>query len=211
MRSTSPPRTAESRSSVSFDAGYDIISTQLPAVVTVVKLPYEPRYPTIKSKMAAKKKAIPVLTEAEIPAIDTTQCGLHGSPTRVKKTFTPVREKNGVKLEYPGGETPGNDVTVYTFNLVADKVDGSTADKAPLPGAVFELTMPDGTTVQLGTPVYKDAQGAPILDANGNLQYIVGKNEDGSDIIGGADQAMTQFTFPSLAEGEYVLTEIEAP
>lgn len=82
-----------------FDAGYDIISTQLPAVVTVVKLPYEPRYPTIKSKMAAKKKAIPVLTEAEIPAIDTTQCGLHGSPTRVKKTFTPVREKNGVKLE----------------------------------------------------------------------------------------------------------------
>lgn len=81
-----------------FDAGYDIISTQLPAVVTVVKLPYEPRYPTIKSKMAAKKKAIPVLTEAEIPSIDTTQCGLHGSPTRVKKTFTPVREKNGVKL-----------------------------------------------------------------------------------------------------------------
>lgn len=81
-----------------FDAGYDIISTELPAVVTVVKLPYEPRYPTIKSKMAAKKKAIPVLTEAEIPAIDTTQCGLNGSPTRVKKTFTPVREKNGVKL-----------------------------------------------------------------------------------------------------------------
>ena len=40
-----------------------------------------------------------MLTEAEIPAIDTTQCGLHGSPTRVKKTFTPVREKNGVKLE----------------------------------------------------------------------------------------------------------------
>ena len=24
-------------------------------------------------------------------------CGLKGSPTRVKKTFTPVQEKNGVK------------------------------------------------------------------------------------------------------------------
>lgn len=80
------------------DAGYDIISTKLPAVVTVVKLPYEPRYPTIKSKMAAKKKEIPILTEEDIPAINLTLCGLNGSPTRVKKTFTPVREKNGVKL-----------------------------------------------------------------------------------------------------------------
>ena len=43
-----------------------MISTQLPAVVTVVRLPYEPRYPTIKSKMAAKKKEIPVLTEEDI-------------------------------------------------------------------------------------------------------------------------------------------------
>lgn len=80
------------------DAGYDMISTQLPAVVTVVKLPYEPRYPTIKSKMAAKKKEIPVLTEEDLPSIDLAMCGLNGSPTRVKKTFTPVREKNGVKL-----------------------------------------------------------------------------------------------------------------
>ena len=81
-----------------YDAGYDMISTSLPAVVTVVKLPYEPRYPTIKSKMAAKKKEIPVLTEADIPAIDLALCGLNGSPTRVKKTYTPVQEKNGVKL-----------------------------------------------------------------------------------------------------------------
>lgn len=80
------------------DAGYDMISAKLPAVVTVVKLPYEPRYPTIKSKMAAKKKEIPVLTEEDIPAIGLAMCGLSGSPTRVKKTFTPVREKNGVKL-----------------------------------------------------------------------------------------------------------------
>lgn len=80
------------------DSGYDMISAKLPAVVTVVKLPYEPRYPTIKSKMAAKKKDIPVLSEEDIPSINLAECGLKGSPTRVKKTFTPVREKNGVKL-----------------------------------------------------------------------------------------------------------------
>lgn len=80
------------------DSGYDMISAKLPAVVTVVKLPYEPRYPTIKSKLAAKKKDIPVLSEEDIPSINLAECGLKGSPTRVKKTFTPVREKNGVKL-----------------------------------------------------------------------------------------------------------------
>lgn len=80
------------------DAGYDMISTKLPAVVTVVKLPYEPRYPTLKTRMEAKKKEIPVLTEAEIPTIDLTMCGLKGSPTRVKKTYSPVREKQGVKI-----------------------------------------------------------------------------------------------------------------
>ncbi len=79
-----------------YDEGYDMISTKLPAVVTVVKLPYEPRYPTIKSKMAAKKKEIPVLTEDDIPAINLTSYEINGSTTKVKKTYTPVKEKNGV-------------------------------------------------------------------------------------------------------------------
>ena len=80
------------------DEGYDLISTNLPAVVTVVKLPYEPRYPTIKSKMAARKMEVPIISEEDIPAIDLERCGLGGSPTKVKKTFTQVIEKNGVKL-----------------------------------------------------------------------------------------------------------------
>ena len=92
------------------DEGYDMISTQLPAVVTVVRLPYEPRYPTIKSKMAAKKKEIPVLTEEDIPAISLERCGLSGSPTKVKKTYTPVTEKNGVKLEGMEAEDAAKEV-----------------------------------------------------------------------------------------------------
>ena len=92
------------------DEGYDMISTQLPAVVTVVRLPYEPRYPTIKSKMAAKKKEIPVLTEEDIPAINLERCGLSGSPTKVKKTYTPVTEKNGVKLEGMEAEDAAKEV-----------------------------------------------------------------------------------------------------
>ncbi len=98
------------------DAGYDMISTKLPAVVTVVKLPYEPRYPTLKTRMEAKKQEIPVLTEAEIPTIDITRCGLKGSPTRVKKTYSPVREKQGVKISGKDPVQAANEVT----RLLAD-------------------------------------------------------------------------------------------
>ena len=98
------------------DEGYDMISTQLPAVVTVVRLPYEPRYPTIKSKMAAKKKEIPVLTEEDIPAISLERCGLSGSPTKVKKTYTPVTEKNGVKLEGMEAEDAAKQVVKLIYD-----------------------------------------------------------------------------------------------
>ena len=48
--------------------------------------------------MAAQRATITTLTAADID-IDTTLCGLKGSPTKVKKTFTPVHEKNGIIIE----------------------------------------------------------------------------------------------------------------
>ena len=80
------------------DKGYDMISVQKPAIVTVVKTEFEPRYPTIKNKMAALKKEITVITSEDIPNIDLTRCGLKGSPTKVRKTFTPVKNKNCVMV-----------------------------------------------------------------------------------------------------------------
>ena len=80
------------------DKGYDMISVQKPAIVTVVKTEFEPRYPTIKSKMAAMRKEITVITSEDIPNIDLTRCGLKGSPTKVRKTFTPVKNKNCVMV-----------------------------------------------------------------------------------------------------------------
>ncbi len=83
------------------DKGYDMISVPMPAVITVVKTSFEPRYPTIKSKMAARKKEIAVLTPAdlvELANIDLAQCGLKGSPTKVKKTYTPTRNADCVMI-----------------------------------------------------------------------------------------------------------------
>ena len=58
---------------------------------------YEPRFPTIKSKMAANKAKIPVLSAADC-GLDVERSGLKGSPTKVKKSFTPPRKEGGLKI-----------------------------------------------------------------------------------------------------------------
>ena len=41
--------------------GYNLFETKLPATLTIEKPEYDPRYPTLKSKMKARKAEIPVL------------------------------------------------------------------------------------------------------------------------------------------------------
>jgi electron transfer flavoprotein beta subunit len=81
------------------DSYKEVLSTKLPAVVTVIKTAWEPRYPSMKSKMTALRAEIPTITSAELSSIDTTKIGLKGSPTKVKKTFTPSLKKGGKKVE----------------------------------------------------------------------------------------------------------------
>jgi electron transfer flavoprotein beta subunit len=72
------------------------IGVKLPCVVTFTKPAFEPRYPTIKRKLAAGKAEIPVLSDEDFPEIDKTRIGLKGSPTNVKRSFVPERKKGGV-------------------------------------------------------------------------------------------------------------------
>lgn len=80
------------------DDSIEVLEAKLPAVITVIKLAYEPRYPSIKSKMAANKAVIPTITAADLD-IDLERAGLKGSPTKVKKTFTPSHQKTGIKIK----------------------------------------------------------------------------------------------------------------
>lgn len=84
--------------------GFELLGVKFPAVITVTKPYYDPRYPSIKSKMAANKAVIDTITAAELPGIDLTQAGLKGSPTKVKKTFTPPQKSGGVKVQEESGE-----------------------------------------------------------------------------------------------------------
>ena len=81
------------------EEGAQIIGVALPAVVTYTKPAWDPRYPTIKRKMAANRADIPTLTAADLPGIDLARAGLKGSPTKVKKTFVPQKKQGGMKIK----------------------------------------------------------------------------------------------------------------
>lgn len=70
------------------DEGYDVVESTLPVLLTVVKELNEPRFPSLKGKMAAKKAVIRKFGQSDIGA-DENDLGLKGSPTQVKNIFTP--------------------------------------------------------------------------------------------------------------------------
>jgi electron transfer flavoprotein beta subunit len=81
------------------DEGFELIGAKLPCVVTVTKPFFEPRYPSIKSKLAANRREIPIIAFADLEAtIDVSAIGLKGSPTKVKKTFTPPVKSGGMRI-----------------------------------------------------------------------------------------------------------------
>ena len=80
------------------EEGFEIIETPLPCLFTVVKEINEPRLPSLKGKMKAKKAEI-LKWNAEDLNCDFENLGLDGSPTRVVKIFTPPLRESGVILE----------------------------------------------------------------------------------------------------------------
>ena len=76
------------------EEGYEVVESTLPVLLTVVKEINEPRLPSLKGKMKAKKSEIKIIT-AEDLKIDTGKVGLDGSPTWVMKIFTPPKKEGG--------------------------------------------------------------------------------------------------------------------
>jgi len=94
-----------------------LIGINSPCVITFTKPGFDPRYASIKRKMAANRAEIPVLGDDAFPDIDTAMIGLKGSPTRVKKTFVPQRMKGGLIVD---GETV-KDSSLKLVQILSDK------------------------------------------------------------------------------------------
>lgn len=73
--------------------GYEVVESQLPVLLTVVKEINEPRLPSLRGKLAAKNKRIPIWNAQEI-GVSTEQVGLSGSATQVIRIFTPPPRKD---------------------------------------------------------------------------------------------------------------------
>jgi len=84
------------------EEGYEVLDLPLPALITVVKEINEPRLPSLRGKMKAKKAEIETIT-AESMGVDESRVGLAGSPTQVWKVFTPPKPTGGEKWT---GEAP---------------------------------------------------------------------------------------------------------
>ncbi len=80
------------------DEGYDIVESTLPVLLTVVRELNEPRLPSLKGKMAAKKAEIKKWGAKEIGA-DEGLLGLKGSATQVRKIFAPEARKDRTMLK----------------------------------------------------------------------------------------------------------------
>jgi electron transfer flavoprotein beta subunit len=76
------------------ETGYEVIESSLPCLLTVVKEINEPRLPSLKGKLAARKAEIPTWTAADVGA-EAALTGLDGSPTKVVKIFTPPNREGG--------------------------------------------------------------------------------------------------------------------
>src|SRR2546426_73249 len=81
--------------------GYDVIEAPLPAVMAVSDAINEPRYPSLKGIMGAKKKPQEVLGVSEL-GVDAAQLGEAGSRTEVLALSDPPPRGDTLKIEDDG-------------------------------------------------------------------------------------------------------------
>jgi electron transfer flavoprotein beta subunit len=81
--------------------GYDVIAASLPCVVAVSDAINEPRYPSLKGIMGAKKKPQETYSLADI-GIDPAQTGDAGSRTEVRALHPPPPRGESIILEDDG-------------------------------------------------------------------------------------------------------------
>ena len=90
------------------------METATPCVVTVNKPTYDPRYPTIKSKMAARKITINEFSLADVGKEKETL--IVENLVKVVKVYEPAKKAAGVKIKAESVE----DAVAQAFSLMEE-------------------------------------------------------------------------------------------
>ena len=101
VRKTDNVSEAEGTFERTTEDGHDVVKSALPAVVSVVKEINEPRLPSLKGKMAAKKTPITTWAAADLD-ISADTVGANSPTKQIKASPPPPRQKG----EFIEGETP---------------------------------------------------------------------------------------------------------
>jgi electron transfer flavoprotein beta subunit len=80
------------------ESGYDVIEAPLPAVISVADSINDPRYPSLKAIMGAKKKPQETLSAADLGISDSSR-------TEVLELSSPPAKAGGKRLEDEGGSS----------------------------------------------------------------------------------------------------------
>ena len=80
------------------EEGYQMLSVEMPCVLTVLATANKARYMTVSGIMDAFDKEVEIWTASKID-IEPEKLGLKGSPTRVKKSFTKAQKGAGETFE----------------------------------------------------------------------------------------------------------------
>jgi electron transfer flavoprotein beta subunit len=78
--------------------GYDTVEVELPAVISVGDAINEPRYPSLKAIMGAKKKPLDKKSAGDV-GIDSSEVGEGGSKTQVLAVNAPPEKAAGELIE----------------------------------------------------------------------------------------------------------------
>jgi len=97
--------------------GFEILEVKLPCLLTVVKEINDPRMPSLRGKMRAKKQQITTWTHQDL-GIDEKDIGLEGSPTQVAKIFTPPSREMGMMIEGEPKEQVEKLISELTKHLI---------------------------------------------------------------------------------------------
>lgn len=94
--------------------GYDTVQVDLPAVLSVGDALNEPRYPSLKDIMGAKKKPLDTKSAADV-GIDAAEVGEAGSKTEVLAINPPPAKESGELIEDADADVDATVARIVSF------------------------------------------------------------------------------------------------